>query len=394
MDDSHDRNVYVLGAGFSADAGAPLIRDFLDRSREFLLDPSSALDPTERAQFAEVFDFRRKVAQSREKVILDLDDIEQLFGLVEISERLMGTSRTRTSLQHMIVKTLQLSISPPSVWHRHAIHFEAQPQESVLERMSGLADVFRSESGGRIACDMYDFFASLITGILDAPDLLPGRKDTIVTFNYDLVIERSLERLGAVANYHLPDDLTRRDQGGPGRGMSVDILKLHGSANWAVCARCRGSVVVLESKITENPSMIRNMRCPRCGTETYQPLLIPPSWDKSEFREITRSVWAKALEELQAATRVFIIGYSMPEADAFFKYLLTLALAENQCLFKFVVVDLGGQTLPQKYSALLDPLFYKRRFVLNDNGFVQWLAQQGHREMSRGGLIRSIHGYF
>jgi hypothetical protein len=43
MNEATDRNVFILGAGFSAGAGAPLIQDFLDRSRELHDDPSRSL---------------------------------------------------------------------------------------------------------------------------------------------------------------------------------------------------------------------------------------------------------------------------------------------------------------------------------------------------------------
>jgi hypothetical protein len=46
-DETRDHNVYILGAGFSSDAGAPLINDFLDRSREFFDNPDSVLDSAE-----------------------------------------------------------------------------------------------------------------------------------------------------------------------------------------------------------------------------------------------------------------------------------------------------------------------------------------------------------
>src|SRR3569832_814088 len=88
---SADRNVYILGAGFSAGAGAPLINNFLDISRELFDDPDSALDSDERENFRKVFEFKKRAAQSREKFRLDLDNIEQLFGLVEMSHRLART---------------------------------------------------------------------------------------------------------------------------------------------------------------------------------------------------------------------------------------------------------------------------------------------------------------
>jgi hypothetical protein len=74
--DIRNHNVYILGAGFSREAGAPLIHDFLDKSREFFDDPESALDPQERQLFEEVFRFKREVAKAREKFRIDLDDIE------------------------------------------------------------------------------------------------------------------------------------------------------------------------------------------------------------------------------------------------------------------------------------------------------------------------------
>src|ERR1700730_17293992 len=106
-----DRNVYILGAGFSAGAGAPLIHNFLDVSKQLHDRPYSGLEPFEREHFKRVFDFRREIAQARDKIRIDLDDIEQLFGLVEVSHRFRGTPlETRNSMVYLIAKTLQMSI--------------------------------------------------------------------------------------------------------------------------------------------------------------------------------------------------------------------------------------------------------------------------------------------
>src|SRR6266404_4271615 len=110
--DIQDHNVYILGAGFSRDAGAPLIHDFLDRAREFFDDPDSALDPQERQQFEQVFKFKRDIARAREKFRIDLDNIEQLFGLVEMSQRLDSEpAATRDATVYLIAKTLQLALT-------------------------------------------------------------------------------------------------------------------------------------------------------------------------------------------------------------------------------------------------------------------------------------------
>src|SRR3979490_2180728 len=109
-------NVYILGAALSRDAGAPLVHDFLDRSREFFENPDSALDPQEREHFQQVFEFKREVARAREKFRIDLDDIEQLFGLVEMSHRLGASTSPapRDAMVYLIAKTLQLALQNPS----------------------------------------------------------------------------------------------------------------------------------------------------------------------------------------------------------------------------------------------------------------------------------------
>jgi len=50
MVDATDRNIYILGAGFSSSERARLIHGFLDRPREYLDDHSSGFDLQDRGQ--------------------------------------------------------------------------------------------------------------------------------------------------------------------------------------------------------------------------------------------------------------------------------------------------------------------------------------------------------
>lgn len=60
-----DRNVYILGRGASASAGAPLVKNLLDYSRQIFDKPFSGLDDVERKHLRRVFDFRRDMARDR-----------------------------------------------------------------------------------------------------------------------------------------------------------------------------------------------------------------------------------------------------------------------------------------------------------------------------------------
>lgn len=398
-----DRNVYILGAGFSADAGAPLVRNFLDLSRRLKDQPFSGLDPLERKHFDDVFKFRRDMAQSREKVRMDLDDIEQLFGLVEISQRLENrTPGTRDSTVYVIAKTLQLAVN--SHRSKRPVYSLAIPSELSKQVPWERLDAKSPQDHEKLSniwwyrnIDEFDYFAGLVCGLFDDQEKRKYRRDTIITFNYDLVCDHALRRLGYEADYHLDPGVVidQREFSGSAR---CDLLKLHGSTNWGVCSACNERVLVLSQKVSDSPEEFRRMKC-SCGQNAFQPFLVPPSWDKSEYRKVIAPVWKKAVDELKSATRICIIGYSMPETDAFFKYLLTMALSENHGLYKLIVVDYRDpQTLinspyrrsqiETRYRKLLDPLFRERRFHFTNDGLFRFLgSRQSRSELDRGDLL-------
>jgi hypothetical protein len=344
-----------------------------------------------------VFKFRSKISLAREKVVLDLDNIEQLFGLVEMSCRLgFEDPDVRDSTVHMIAETLEQATRPdnyvPPINFRH--------DADVLQKMGHVPEGVNKVSTDLRPLDcemqMYDFFGPLAAGRLDDPGRKTSRSDCIITFNYDRVCDRALSRLGIRTDYHLPPDYVHddaRDDSGP----ACSLLKLHGSANWVVCKKCHKSIQIGEDGGGSVDD--RMEKCPFCNVE-YAPLLVPPSWDKTGYSDVMTPVWKKAIQELTRATRICIIGYSMPESDAYFKYLLTVALAGNAGLYKFVVVDnitvrakpsvpSLGETVEKRYKKLLDPLFVERRFVFHGQGVWTFLRSDAiHTDLGRAEFVK------
>ena len=113
------------------------------------------------------------------------------------------------------------------------------------------------------------------------------------------------------------------------------------------------------------------------------------------------------MEAIQRATRICIIGYSMPETDSFFKYLLTLGLAENDQLYKLIVVDKAPASLQfptnnvatdqdgalenveHRYRRMLARLFAKKRFHFSDDGFDLFLQRGANMLLNRGETVIS-----
>lgn len=399
-----DRNVYILGAGASANAGAPLIKNFLDYSRRLFDQPFSGLEDFERVHFRKVFDFRRSMAQAREKIHLDLDDIEQLFGLVEISSRLQDTSlETRKNTVYLIAKTLQMAIDDHrDNRERFALQYKKEFANEAFYKKYNIP--FQADFD-TVRIDAYDFFAGLVAGVFDDQQKRKYRKDTVITFNYDSVCEHALQRFGIEADYGLnPEALDdQRELNGKDR---FEVLKLHGSTNWGICDVCSKHVVILSQKVTDSPGEFRTLSCRNCHSSDFVPLLVPPSWDKSGYAHIIAPVWRRAVEELKSATRICIVGYSIPETDSFFKYLLTMALAENHQLYKLIVVDYretirnhpaslevaGYEDDPVKdrYLKLLDELFRDRRFSYYNQGFLHFLREPwSRRDLGRCEMLQN-----
>jgi hypothetical protein len=96
IDLKNDHNVYILGAGFSREAGMPLIKDFLFQMRdshEWLLEQKQAVeaDAVER-----VLEFRLRAASAAYYVNMDLENIEELFSLASATGGEMD-KETRTA---------------------------------------------------------------------------------------------------------------------------------------------------------------------------------------------------------------------------------------------------------------------------------------------------------
>ena len=78
----NDHNVYILGAGFAADAGLPLIYDFMERMRDAAawLAEQGGRD-TEVNAIEEVLVFRHRAAGAAYRTPLDVENVEELFSL-------------------------------------------------------------------------------------------------------------------------------------------------------------------------------------------------------------------------------------------------------------------------------------------------------------------------
>jgi hypothetical protein len=307
----YNKNVFVLGAGASEDAGAPLLSDFLRRARDLVDDTRSTLTAQERERFGHVFTYRFDLLRAHAAINVDLDNLEDLFSICDL-EGLAGdavAASVKPDFVFLIVKTLELLAKAPTNVSIGAPHSGTDPYLWFVQKLARL---------------------QLTPGSGFGPAVLgpSGLTDSIISFNYDTVIDDAFRRAGLSPVYNMKGV---RAQVMPPIPAAIPLIKLHGSANWSYCPTC-GDVQL----------HVPGGRPPVCGgtvNHPRQPLIVPPTWNKGTESALMAPLWQAATQELSKANRIFIIGYSAPPTDTYFTFLMASALAKNNNLKEVILVN-------------------------------------------------------
>ena len=168
-----------------------------------------------------------------------------------------------------------------------------------------------------------------------------GPNDTLITLNYDTLLDSALVRRGwnPKVGYCLvggkrkvnwkPKTLdTDTDMG------KVCLLKLHGSLNWFV----RGSFNNLSAVFTKKTVRVEKPRKNEIQGHVRQ--IVPPIYGKVFGHDHWRSLWSKAYHSLCEAETLIVIGCSLVDTDFHLRALLgrvTQQRKNEDKLFKRVV---------------------------------------------------------
>lgn len=349
------KTVFILGAGASYSTGAPLMPEFLDVAHD-LLDtrPNEVSRPAFEIVF-ELVNSRLPILHARSAITLR--NLEAVFNLVEMG-RLIG----------------RLPATPPE-----EVEAVASALRTVLTETIESKCLFPHQDGSWLPHDDYGRLAAALT---EPPNVRFPTPVAFLTFNYDVALDFALYW----NRFELDYGLAPPRLGKP----PVPLLKLHGSLNWATCSRC-GHVIPLpfDRFFTQWPSPSRKIRDPlpfrvssrlrmldnHCAGAPIspEPAIVPPSWNKTQYHGAFGAVWKRAASEIAEATHIYVIGYSLPATDSFFRELLALGLAGPARLQKFTVVNIKEEVCT-RFKELLGPDIADR-FVPSDKPFSQYLDE-------------------
>jgi len=304
------KDVFILGAGASKNSGVPLLNEFIDCGLEVRISPEIGRD---RVHFDRIDKALTALNTSIfAKSNINLKNIEDVFGMVEMGllinkfpgcESLNEIEELRKSIIRFIVVTIEQT------------------------------NRYKHNQGALLASPGdYEKFVQILIG----PLLKLSRSVSIITFNYDVALDLSLYQSKVDYDYSLSESE---------KLPALRLLKLHGSINWGSCPKCNSIVPISwreyfqSHKVTLNeenkypetlPILIGSTLDSRyhlgnCQTQLNDvPVLVPPTWNKSEHHQYLSKVWNRAAIDLGEAENIYIIGYSMPESDLFFRYIYAL----------------------------------------------------------------------
>jgi len=209
------------------------------------------------------------------------------------------------------------------------------------------------------------------------------RRSAIVTFNYDTLVERTVEsiglwdfELGGSLSWQLTSTFPGRVDGRPNENGKVgwhslirdtpplpppfrsseelppsfQLLKLHGSLNWYwVPGDVSGATLNSWHLLDNSPDRLRRYLPGR------EPFIVPPAATKSAYfaNPIMREIWRTAGNALRGAESVHFVGYSLPVTDLLSSSMIADGLSQR--ILRLSLVNRSPAD-PQKRLEALTPV--------------------------------------
>ncbi len=295
-----DKVVYIIGAGFSAPLGIPVMGNFLFKSKDLYFK-----DPDKYPHFKQVFDTINKLSVTKNYYDSDLFNIEEILSILEMNEFLEGNKLNIDFIKYIkdVISFYTPEIIPigqnlPGNWEDFLFGRDqsAELYGYFVANLMGLT--FQKRKSRVIITGTDHEFAAEVASEQTA-------RYSVLSLNYDMVLENVASAIKEhyTSDYNIEFDKSSYDS----TWDSTHLAKLHG-----------------------------------CLSNDE---IVPPTWAKGTHGSIV-PIWKNAFKLLNDANHIRFIGYSLPLADSYIKYLLKAAVIDAPHLKSLDVIcmDSDGET--------------------------------------------------
>ena len=277
------KRVFVLGAGTSYGAGFPLASQLFNRAYGRMEDDDQRQVGKALRYLYPVSGRNRPSRRTLENV-----NVEELLSLLDTAEEFNEILPT-TFLEPVVIRRLRSSLL-----------------KSIVELL--VENQLKAESSKK-RVDYVDRFLSRLE---------PG--DTVITFNWDLLFERRMRKIGQEFK------LCPREE-----SNHLAYLKVHGSIDWYRGAELdsRKGFKVVYRQLYRAPWPKVSRQRDKLPSDAL-PFIVPPTFNKS-FRGCAdiEELWVQAFQRLQEADEIYVCGYRFPPEDLFARFVLRRAIRFN-----------------------------------------------------------------
>lgn len=322
-----ERVVYLLGAGFSAPAGLPVMSNFLEKAKDMLY----LSERDEFAHFAGVLERVNHLSVIKNYFKSDLFNIEEILSILEIKASVSLPGEREGFIRFI----------------SDVIRFYSAAFDRPIEPKVNTGNWYDFIFGDDLTVAHYGFFALSLFNTAFHP-IDPERPDlprlkvapstprqtsySVITLNYDRLLENPIDSINKV--YKIDRPLKYEYETYDPDWKVPHVAKLHGDVE-------KGNIV-------------------------------PPTWSKAIAPEISSS-WRIALHLLSECNHIRIVGYSLPISDAYIKYLLKAGILENHHLKTIDVICLDNVgDVERRYAEFVDDSF-KSRYRFKNGSVADYL---------------------
>ncbi len=359
------RTVYLLGAGFSKPAGMPLATEVLPllvKKLEAGREGDGQDDDKDDEMTAWLADLHKRVDW------LELGgsghcglNIEEVFHLGHFDAEVHRLMQQLCPVGRSSGETPWQTAEAIEGWLRYL-------EEDLVEVLVGSEDGANLDPIKQWACAVRD-------------------TDTVVTFNYDTLVERAFQELGRSWNHGFDNEHT----------AGVRVLKLHGSINWVVLARDQWNpqnvdLLFQKENINAPPRPTGALEDDACLCRIRERAVLRRAIAGRDFNPLTIGIaglgtykelhrvpglgptWVRAMRAVRDAERLVVVGFSMSEFDAMARLRLSYVARtrhEERRPLPVIVIDPAADCSP--FQARFTRVFHDEvRFVRKSHEQFNW----------------------
>lgn len=326
-----ERIVYLLGAGFSAPLGLPVMKDFISKSK----DMASSGKSGNYSYFENIFKMIKDISYLKSFINSDLFNIEEILSVLEmgyfVGDKTINIEDFKKYIKDVITfNTPAIDFNQKDLMVSNWNNFIFGHDKKLNLYGLFVLNLFQlriEKTKQNVSGEMKMEFE---TKQIIRKDNVVRRYD-IITLNYDECIEKFIKLINNVYTSTSELDLGVTRDSSDESLNNIKYSKLHGSVSKEI---------------------------------------ILPTWNKNISQPIV-SNWELAYNILKEANEVRIVGYSLPLSDNYIKYLLANAFIDSGNLkyIDVITLDSDGETR-KRY----EHLFTFHNFNFKNSNFLDFLC--------------------